>query len=111
MATNPGLIWKRRILYLVSISGRVIYERVSFSFDRQAGVQLTLRTDHQTATLLRTTVDGLDDINQLLLILQNPVQLVVVASTKIAHHVFVAEEEHEGDWVVQFYKRDISANP
>ena len=23
--------------------------------------------------------------------------------------MFVAEEEHEGDWVVQFYKRDISA--
>jgi uncharacterized 2Fe-2S/4Fe-4S cluster protein (DUF4445 family) len=35
-----------------------------------------------------------------LLIFQNPVQLVVIAGTEIAHHVFVAEEEHKGDRIV-----------
>jgi len=70
---------------LVSVSGGVI-----------------LRTDNQTTTLLRTTIDRLDDINQLLLILQDPVELVVVTGTEIAHHMFIAEEEHEGNRIVEF---------
>jgi hypothetical protein len=69
---------------LVSISGRVV-----------------LRANDQTTTLLRALVDGLNNINQLLLILQDPVQLVVVTSSKIAHHVFVAEEEHDCHRVVE----------
>jgi len=40
-------------------------------------------------------------MDQLLLVLQNPVQLAVT-SAEITHHMFVAEEEHEGDWVVEF---------
>jgi hypothetical protein len=71
--------------YLISVSSRVIF-----------------RTNNQTTTLLSASIDGLDDIDQLLLVLQNPVQLVVVTSAEIAHHVFVAEEEHQGDWVVDF---------
>ncbi len=62
----------------------------------------TLWTDNQTTTLLGTTIDGLDDIDQLLLVLENPVQLIVITSAEIAHHVFIAEEEHEGDGVVEF---------
>ena len=55
----------------------------------------TFRADHQTPALLRTSIDSLDDIDEFLLILQHPVQLVVVSRTEIAHHVFVAEEEHQ----------------
>ena len=69
---------------LVSVSGRVV-----------------LGTHDQTSALLGSSVDGLDDINQLLLVLQNPVQLVVVSGSEITHHVFVAEEEHDGHGVVE----------
>lgn len=62
---------------------------------------IVLGTNNQTAAFLRTPIDRLDDIDQLLLVLQHPVQLVVVAGTKIAHHVFIAEEEHDGHRVVQ----------
>jgi hypothetical protein len=87
---------------LVPVSSGIICKKSAFRSSYRAEVHLTLWANHQTATFLRATVDSLDDINQLLLILQHPVQLVVVASTKIAHHMFVAEEEHEGDWVVKF---------
>jgi hypothetical protein len=104
------LIWNRQNTSLVSVSGRVICGTVSFSFYCQADIQLTLWTDYQTTTFLRATVDGLDNINQLLLILQDPVQLIVISGTEIAHHVFIAEEEHEGDGIVEFYGRGVSAN-
>jgi hypothetical protein len=70
--------------------------------------RIVLRANNKTSTLLRTLVDRFNNIYQLLLILQHPVQLVVVASAEIAHHVFVAEEEHERDCVVEFYTRDVS---
>ena len=70
---------------LISVSRRVIFGR-----------------DNKTTTLLCTFVDGLDDIDELLLIFQDPIKFVVVTSTKIAHHVFVAEEEHDGDRIVEF---------
>lgn len=63
---------------------------------------VVLRADHQTTTLLGALVDGLDDIDQLLLVLQHPVQFVIVTRSEIAHHMFVAEEEHDGHWVVEF---------
>lgn len=69
---------------LVSVSGRVV-----------------LWTHDQTSAFLGSSVDGLDDIDQLLLVLQHPVQLVVVSGSEIAHHVFVAEEEHDGHGIVQ----------
>lgn len=69
---------------LVSVSGRVI-----------------LRTDHQTAPLLSTLVDGFADIDELLLVLENKVELVVVTGAQIDHHVFVAEEPHDGTGIVE----------
>lgn len=71
--------------YLISISCRVI-----------------LRTNHKTSSLFRTLVNRLDDIDQLLFILQYPIQLVVITGPKIAHHVLVSEEEHQGHRVVEF---------
>lgn len=54
-----------------------------------------LRADHQTSALLGSPVDGFDNVNELLLILQHPVELVVVTGAEIAHHVLVAEEEED----------------
>lgn len=39
---------------------------------------LTLWTNYQTPTLLRTLVDRFDNIDQLLLIIEHPVQFVVI---------------------------------
>jgi hypothetical protein len=56
----------------------------------------------QTTALLRTLVNSLDNIDEFLLIFEYPVEFVVVARAEIAHHVFVAKEEHEGDGIVEF---------
>lgn len=63
---------------------------------------IILRTNHQPPPLLRPAIDGLHDIDQLLLILQHPVQLIIIPGAEIAHHVLVAEEEHERHAVVEF---------
>ena len=76
----------------------IVFFSLSISIPRR----IILRTNDQTPPLLRALVDRLDNINQLLLILQHPVELVVVAGAEIAHHVLVAEEEHEGDGIVEF---------
>ena len=62
---------------------------------------VVLGRDDQTTALLRTFVDGFDDINELLLVFEDPVEFVVVASTEITHHMFVAEEEHESDRIIE----------
>lgn len=54
-----------------------------------------LRTNNQTPPLPCPTINRLNNINQLLLILQYPIQLVVVTRPKITHHVLVAVEEHD----------------
>lgn len=61
----------------------------------------TLWTDDQATTLLGATVDGFNDIDQLLLILEDPVELIVVTGSEITHHMLVSKEEHESDWVVE----------
>lgn len=64
----------------------------SSSFSVPIPSRVVLGADDQTAPLLGAAVDGLDDIDQLLLVLQDPVQLVVVSRAEIAHHVLVSEE-------------------
>lgn len=76
---------------LVSISSRVV-----------------LRADHQPPPLLSPAIDGLQDIDKLLLIFEDPVQFVVVPGSKIAHHVLVAPEEHQGHWVVELWWKGVS---
>jgi uncharacterized 2Fe-2S/4Fe-4S cluster protein (DUF4445 family) len=61
-----------------------------------------LRRDDQTASLLRAFVNRFDDVNQFLLVLENPVEFVVVTGAEITHHVFVSEKEHNRNWVVEF---------
>lgn len=63
---------------------------------------LTLGTDDQTTALLRTLVDGFDDVDQFLFVLQDPIQLVIVTRSEIAHHVFIAVEEHDRHRIVEF---------
>lgn len=61
----------------------------------------TFRANDQTPALLRAAVDGLNDVDHLLLVLEHPVELVVVAGAEVHHHVLVAEEEEDGAGVVQ----------
>ena len=63
--------------------------------------KLTLRTNHQTPPLLSPSVNRFNNVNQLLLVLEYPVQFVVVPRPEIAHHVLVAEEEHQCHRVVE----------
>lgn len=76
---------------LVSVSGGII-----------------LGTDDETATLFGSSVDGFDDIDELLFIFEDPVEFVVVSGTEIAHHVFISEEEHDGARVVEFWEGQAS---
>lgn len=63
---------------------------------------IVLGTDDETATLFGSSIDGLDDIDELLFIFEDPVEFVVVSRAEIAHHVFISEEEHDGARVVEF---------
>lgn len=65
----------------------------------------TLRTNDQTTALLRAFVDSLDNIDQLLLVLQHPVQLVVITRSKITHHMLIAIEEHDRHRIVELIHR------
>ena len=57
--------------------------------------------NNQTTTLPRPTVNCLNNVNELLLVLEGPVDLVVVSSAKINHNVLVPEEEHDCGWVIK----------
>jgi hypothetical protein len=37
-----------------------------------------------------------------LLVINGPVNFVVVTSTQVNHNVFVSVEEHDSDWIVEF---------
>jgi hypothetical protein len=63
--------------------------------------RVVLRAHDETTPLLRPLVNRLNNIDKLLLVLQHPVQLIVVSRPEVAHHVFVAEEEHHGHRVVE----------
>eukprot|EP00306_Pavlova_sp_CCMP459_P021172 CAMPEP_0185541328 /NCGR_PEP_ID=MMETSP1381-20130426/1892_1 /TAXON_ID=298111 /ORGANISM="Pavlova sp., Strain CCMP459" /LENGTH=184 /DNA_ID=CAMNT_0028153231 /DNA_START=988 /DNA_END=1543 /DNA_ORIENTATION=- len=58
--------------------------------------------DHETASFARTPVDGLDDVDHLLLVCQGPVDLVVVTRAQVDHDMLVPEEEHDSARVVEF---------
>lgn len=57
---------------------------------------------HETPTLLRSPIDDLYNIDQLLLIIDGKIQLVVVARAEIAHHMLIPPKEHDGTFVVEF---------
>ena len=55
----------------------------------------------ETAALASAAINSLDDVDELLLILESPVDLVVVAGAQIDHDVLVPEEEHNRRRIVQ----------
>ncbi|KAF9599110.1 hypothetical protein IFM89_035389 [Coptis chinensis] len=52
-------------------------------------------SNHQTTTFPGSRINSLDNVNELLLIFESPIDLVVVSSAKINHNVLVTEREHE----------------
>lgn len=64
--------------------------------------RIVLWTDNQTPALLGTSIDDLNDIDQVLFVVDVEVQLVIVSRPKIAHHMFVPPEEHDRAHIVEF---------
>jgi hypothetical protein len=69
---------------LVSVFRRVIFGR-----------------HHETSSLACPSVDDFDDVRNLLLAVQGPVDLVVVTSPKVDHDVLVSKKKHYGARIVQ----------
>lgn len=63
---------------------------------------VVLGCNDQSLSLASPPVDDLEDVYELLLVLHGPIDLVVVTSAEIDHHVLVSEEEHERDGIVEF---------
>ena len=70
-------------------------------FHSRMKIECTFGADHQTTALLGALVYRLDDVDQFLLVLEHPVQLVVVSRAKIAHHMLIAVEEHNSHPIVE----------
>lgn len=70
-----------------------------------SGRKHTFRGDNETPPFACTSVHDLDDVNELLLVIHSPVDLVIVTCPKIYHDVLVSEEEHACARVVQFVHR------
>lgn len=58
--------------------------------------------DDEASTLTCASVDDFHDINEFLTLCNGPVDLVIVAGTKVDHDMLVAVEKHGGARVVQF---------
>ncbi len=63
--------------------------------------RVVLGAHDETTALLGTAVNGLDDVDEFLFVLEHEIELVVVAGSQIHHDQFVAEEEHDGHGIVQ----------
>ena len=44
----------------------------------------------------------LNQVYHFLLIIQSPVNLIVVTCSQIDHNMFITEEEHHSTWIIQF---------
>jgi hypothetical protein len=62
---------------------------------------VVLGRDDESSSLAGAAVDGLHDIDHLLLVSDRPVDLVVIAGRQVHHDVAVAEEEHDGALVIE----------
>ena len=60
-----------------------------------------LRRDDETAALPRSSVNGFYDVNELVDVIERPVDLVIITGAQIDHDVLVAEKEHEGARIVK----------
>jgi len=55
---------------------------------------IVLWSNHQITALPGTPIPSLYNVNKLMLVLQGPIDLIVVSCTKINHDALVSEEEH-----------------
>lgn len=51
--------------------------------------------------LPRTSINRLNDVDELLSIGDWPVDFVVISSAQVDHYVFISKEEHDGDRIVE----------
>ncbi len=66
---------------------------------------IVLGRNHKTSSLPCSSINSLHNVNEFLLVLESPVDLVVIPSTQIDHDVLVPEEEHDGAGVVKLIHR------
>jgi len=62
---------------------------------------IILRRHNQTSALLGASIDDLNDVDQILLVVDVEVQFIIVSCAKITHHVLVPPEEHNRTHVVK----------
>lgn len=62
---------------------------------------IILWTCNQTFPLSSTSINGFYYINDFLFILQREIQFIVVSRSKVAHHMLVSEEKHDGARIEQ----------
>jgi hypothetical protein len=62
---------------------------------------VVLGTDDETTPFPGTTIDCFDNLMHLFLVVQAPIDLVIITSSKITHHVLVTIEEHDCALVVK----------
>lgn len=83
MNTQGGARLPTYCTSLVSVSSRIVFW-----------------ADDQTPPFLRPAVYRFEDIDEFLLVFENPVDFIVVAGPEITHHVLVAPEEHHSHGIV-----------
>src|SRR6266540_3297122 len=66
---------------------------------------------HLTMAFPGTPVDSLNNVNELLLVLQGPVDLVIVSCPKINQNVLIPEEEHHCRRIIQLIQGVEIRNP
>jgi hypothetical protein len=87
LASGMDNVGQKEVIHhaaLVSVFRRVIFGR-----------------HHETSSLACPSVDDFNDVRNLLLAVQGPVDLVVVTSSKVDHDVLVSEKKHYGARIVQ----------
>lgn len=63
--------------------------------------RVILGCNHKTSSLARSSVHCFDYIYKLLLVVENPVDLVVVSCSQVDHDMLVPEKEHHRTRIVQ----------
>lgn len=66
---------------------------------------ITLWTDNQTFSFHGSSVDCFNYVYHFLFTLEHKIELVVIACSKITHHMFVSVKEHDGHGVIEFIHR------
>lgn len=61
----------------------------------------TFWRNYKTPPFPCSTVHNFNNVNELLLVVHGPVDLVVVSSTQINHDMLIPEEKHDSAWVIQ----------